>query len=115
MQTKARLTGRAFSVWEARSDAGLFHRRDLAELALERLVRFLGESGVELAELGRLGDETLIRAFDVVALHLDRLLERLRADELLGRSGTLLEHLLRIVRHLDRDRLHALRERAERF
>src|ERR1700730_12714414 len=83
-------------------------------MALERLVGFLGEVGIKLAELGRLGDKALIGALDVIALHLERLLQRFRADELLGRGSALLEHLLRIVRDLDRDRLNALRERPER-
>ena len=38
----------------------LLDRRDLAEVALERLVSLLGEIGIELAELGRFGDKAFI-------------------------------------------------------
>src|SRR6266567_821618 len=92
----------------------LLRRGHLAELRLERLVSLSGEVGVKLAELGRLRHEALIRASRIVALHLDRLFERLRADQFLGCSRGLLEHRLRVVREFDRDRLQALRERAQR-
>src|SRR6185369_16730172 len=55
--------------------AELLRGCDLGEQALVRLVGFLGEVGIELTELGRLGDETLIARFHVLALHLDRLLQ----------------------------------------
>src|SRR3954471_8608921 len=84
-------------------------RRDnLAELALERLVDFPREVRIELTKLGSFRDKALVRALDVVALHLNRLFERLRADELLGGGSAVLEHLLRVVRNFHRDRLHAL-------
>ena len=38
----------------------LLDRRDLAEVALERLVSLLGEIGIELAELGRFGDKAFV-------------------------------------------------------
>jgi len=115
-QSPAEWPGFHAAPWGHRSlRSRLLDRRDLAELTLERLVGFLGERGVELAKLGCLGDKALIRALGVVALHLDRLFQRLRADELLARRRALLEHFLRVVRDLDRDRLHALRQHAERL
>src|SRR5262249_47482979 len=64
----------------------LLRRGDFPELALERLVGLPGEVGIKLAELGRFRHKALIRALGVVGLHLDRLFERLRADEFLGRG-----------------------------
>src|SRR4051794_23470227 len=87
--------------------------RDLGEQAFVGLVGLLGEVGVEFTELGRLGDEALIARLDVVALHLDRLLQRLGAEELLQGRAAVFEALLRIVRELGRDRLPALRHAAE--
>src|SRR5262245_17067338 len=110
-KTKPGLCGRALH--RRRNDA-LLHRGDLPELALERLVGLPGEVGIKLAELGRFRHKALIGALGIVGLHLDRLFERLRANEFLGRGGALLEHLLGIVRDLDRDRLQTLRKRAER-
>src|SRR5262245_124666 len=92
----------------------LLRRCGLAELSLERLVGLPRKVGVEFAELGRLRDKRLVRALGVVALHLDRLIEGFRTEEFLGRGGALLEHLLRVVRDLDRDRLQALGKGAER-
>ena len=43
----------------------------------ERLVSLLGEIGIKFTELGRLGDEILIRRLEVFALHLHGLLELL--------------------------------------
>src|SRR5215467_5750577 len=111
-KTKPGSCGRALH--RRRSDA-LLHRGDFPELALERLVGLPGEVGIKLAELGRFRHKALIRALGVIGLHLDRLFERLRADEFLGRSGALLEYLLGVVGDLDRDRLQTLRKRAERL
>src|SRR6266508_2518224 len=79
-----------------------------AEIALEGLVGLLREIGIELADTGRARDEALIGGLGVVALDLDRLLERLDAEQLLHRGAALFEGLLRIVGDLDGDRLHAL-------
>src|SRR5262249_20101662 len=111
-KTKPGSCGRALH--RRRGDA-LLHRGDFPELALERLVGLPGEVGIKLAELGRLRHEALIGALGVVGLHLDRLFERLRANEFLGRGGALLEHLLGVIGDLDRDRLQALGKRAERL
>src|SRR5215475_11827041 len=111
-KTKPGLCGRALH--RRRNDA-LLYRGDLPELALERLVGLPGEVGIKLAELGRLRHKALVGALGVVGLHLDRLFERLRANEFLGRGGALLEHLLGIVRDLVRDRLQSLRKRAKRL
>src|SRR5215213_644794 len=59
------------------------------------------------------GDETLVGRLDEVGLDLDRLVERLGADELLERGGRLLEGLLGVIGGLDRDRLGALGDDAE--
>ena len=63
-------------------------------MGLERLVSLLGEVGIQLAEPARLRNEALVGGLGVVGLDLDRLVERLRPDEFLGRGGSLLEHLL---------------------
>src|SRR4051794_7739444 len=86
---------------------------DLGEETLERLIALLGEVGVQFTELGRLGYETLVAGFDILALHLNRLLQRLGAEQLLERRATILEGLLRIVCEFARDRLPALRNGAE--
>src|SRR6202008_2862913 len=49
----------------------------------------------------------------VVALYLDRRLQRLGAEKLLERRAAVLEGLLRVVGELGRDRLPALRHGAE--
>src|SRR6185312_14835530 len=74
-----------------------------------------GEIGIELAELGSLGDEALIGALGELGLHFDRLVERLDAEQLLHCRRGILERLLRIVRDFDGDRLRALGEGAERL
>jgi hypothetical protein len=48
----------------------------------KRLEGFLGEIGVEFADLGRLGDEAFIGGLGVGGLDLDRLVERLGAEQL---------------------------------
>ena len=83
------------------------------EDAFERLVGFLGEIGVQLTELGRFGDEAFVCRLGVLGLHFDRLVQRLDAEQLLEGGRTVLESLLRVVGELDRDRLAALRDRAE--
>src|SRR5215204_4927670 len=80
---------------------------------LVRLEGLLREARIELAELGRLRDEALVGRLDEVGLDLDRLVERLGADELLDRRGRLLERLLGVIGGLDRDRLGALGDDAE--
>src|ERR1700722_17792156 len=42
---------------------GLFRHRSFGHPALERLVGLFGEIDIKLAELGRFGDEILIRGF----------------------------------------------------
>src|SRR6478609_1137026 len=94
--------------------ASRLHGRDsLRDDALEPLVGVLGQSGVELAHLGELGDGALERGLDVVGLDLERLVEGLHAGELLERGGASLEGLLGVVGCLDGDRLHALGGGAE--
>src|SRR4051812_9953642 len=106
-QQKARPRGRA----SYQSLAGELLRRSLG-VSLERLVGLLGEIGIELADLGRLGDEALIGGLGVVDLDLEGLVERLNAHHLLQRLGAFLERLLRIVGELRRDRLRGLRQGA---
>src|SRR5471032_428395 len=60
----------------------------------DRLVGLLGEIGIEFADLGCLGNEAFIRGLEVFALHFDRRIERLRAEQLLERGRALLERLL---------------------
>src|SRR5262249_69964 len=99
-KNKARLMRPASSLVNYAAYEALLHRRDFPELALERLISLPGEVGIKFAQLGRLRHEGLVRALGVVGLHLDRLFERLRANELLGGGGALLEHLLGEVRDL---------------
>jgi hypothetical protein len=80
----------------------------------ERLVGFLRHVGVKLAELGRFGDEILVRGAQIFGLHLDRLFERLGAHEPLPCGNRALDRLLRIVGDLGGNGLRALRPRAER-
>src|SRR5438067_6433582 len=91
----------------------LLHRCYFAELALEGLVSLLGEIGIKLAQLSGLGDEAFVGASEVVALHLEGLFQRFRADQLLSGRAALLEHFLRIVSDLDSNRLHALGHRTK--
>ena len=77
----------------------------LGDVGLERLVGLLGEIGIELADLGRLGDEAFVGGLGVVGLDLDRLVERLGAEQLLDDLGAVLERLLRVVGDFGRDRL----------
>src|SRR5262249_38462621 len=86
----------------------------LGDTGLERPVGLLSKTGIKLAELGRPDDELLVGRLDIVALHLDRLIERLRAEQLLGRHGAVLEHLLTVVRHFNRDGLETLRQGPQR-
>ena len=81
----------------------------------ERLVRFLGQSGVHFTDLGRLGDETFVRGLGVFGLQLDGLLDRLDAEQLLESGGALYKLLIRIVRDFDGDRLGALGNSANRL
>ena len=96
------------------SEQTLLYRRSLTSparpygVSLERLVGLLGEIGIELADLGRLGDEALVGGLRVVGLDLDRLVERLGAEQLLHDLGAVLEGLLRVVGDLGRDRLGGL-------
>src|SRR6476659_1774240 len=108
---KARPTGPGLLV--SREPGELLRRRDFRDEAFERLVGLLREVGVELAELGRLRDEAFVGALHVFALHLDRLLQRLGAEQLLERGAAVLEALLRVVGEFGRDRLPALRHGAE--
>src|SRR5450759_2272425 len=87
----------------------------LRHQGLERLVGLLGEIGIEFADLGGLGYEALIGGLGVFGLHLDRLLERLDAEQLFQRRGAVFESLLRVVGDLDRDGLSALRQHAHRL
>ena len=96
-----------------KTETGLLGRSSLADVGFERLVGLLGEIGIKLAELGRLGDEAFIGGLGVVGLDLDRLVERLGADELLDDGCIRFESLLRIIGRLSRDRLDVLRRRAE--
>ena len=95
-KNKARRTWPGFSFAD-RLKPRLLRRRELGQIALVRLVGFLGEVGIEFADLGRLGHEALIGALEIVLLDFDRLLDRLRAEQLLERRGAVLERLLRIV------------------
>src|SRR5262249_35089557 len=70
-------------------------RRRLGEITFERLVGFLGEVGVELAELAAARDEAFVGALEEGGLDLDRLLQRLGAEQLFGCRGSGLESLLR--------------------
>src|SRR5215470_5127941 len=92
----------------------LLGRRNLGQVALERLVRLLGDVGIELADLGRLGDKAFVRGLHVVGLHLDRLFQRLGAHQPLDRSRAILEGLLRVVGHFGRNGLQALGGDAKR-
>src|SRR5947209_15199582 len=85
----------------------------LGKITLERLVGFLGEVGVKLAELAAARHESLVGGLDEVGLDLDRLLQALGAEQLFGCRRRVLEGFLRVVRNLARDRLGALAERAE--
>src|SRR5262245_45695706 len=89
-------------------------RRRLGHGGLERLVGLLRHARIDLAELGRLRNEVLVSRLHVLALHLDRLVERLGTKQLLGRRGAVLKRLPGIVGHLDRNSLEALRQGTER-
>src|SRR5215510_8229619 len=89
-------------------------RRRLGHGGLERLVGLLRHARIDLAELGRLRNEVLVSRLHVLALHLDRLVERLGTEQLLGRRGAVLKRFPGIVGHLDRNRLEALRQSTER-
>src|SRR4029077_14085354 len=92
--------------------AALLHA-GLGEITLERLVGFLGEVRVKLAELAAARDEPLVGGLDEVGLDLDRLFQALGAEQLFGCRRRRLEGFLRVVRNLARDRLHALAHGAE--
>src|SRR6476659_3527815 len=77
----------------------LLRRSGLRDIGLERLVGFLGEIGIELADLGRLRDKALVGRLRIVGLDFNRLLERLHAQQLLHDLAAVLEGLLRIVGH----------------
>src|ERR1700688_2799051 len=70
----------------------------------DRLIGLLGEVGIELADLGRLGDEAFVSGLEVVALHFDGLVEGLGAEQLLNRGRALLERLLGVIGDFNRDR-----------
>src|ERR1700687_4734724 len=74
--------GRALLTQLNTSRTKLLARRGLRDISLERLIGLLGEIGIELADLGRLRDETLVGRLGVVGLDLNRLLDRLHAEEL---------------------------------
>src|SRR5665213_99567 len=121
-------TAPAGDIWPAKSPANraglcvlrttllymqtLLRRRGLHRESLERLVGLLGEIGIELAHLGRLGDEALIGRLRVVGLDLDCLVERFGAQQLFHNLGAVLERLLGIVHHLSGDRLAGFGEHA---
>src|SRR5215468_10518142 len=46
--------------WQSAWRCRLLARRDLRQVALERLVGLLGDIGVEFADLGRLGDKAFV-------------------------------------------------------
>src|SRR4029079_17123531 len=57
------------------SASELLRRRSLDHVRLERLVGLLGEIGIELADLGRLGHEAFVSGLGVVSLDFERLVE----------------------------------------
>jgi hypothetical protein len=59
----------------ARYIAALLGRRRLRHKGLEGLVGLLGEVGIELANLGGLGHEALVRGLRIVGLDLDGLIQ----------------------------------------
>src|SRR5271170_2828566 len=63
--------------------APLLHHRRLPKHVFERLVSFLGQPRVKLADPGRLRNEIFVRAFEVLTLHSHGGLEALRSHELL--------------------------------
>src|SRR3990170_1204526 len=75
---------------------------------LDRTVGVLGEACVHGAELGHLVHVLIIGALGVGRLNLERLLERLGAQELLEGGRSVLEGTLRVVAHLGGDGLPAL-------
>ena len=97
-------TGRRQPSRESRS----LLRLELGEGGLDRLDRFLGDGLVELAELGRLGDEAFVGRLGEFRLKRDRLVQLLHADQLLDEGGAFLEGLLGIVASFGGDRLEAL-------
>src|SRR5262249_17873974 len=96
-----------------RDEAACLLRTGLGEITLERLVGFLGEVGVKLAELAAARHETLVGGLEEIRLNLDRLLQALRAEQLFGCRRSVLEGFLRVVRNLACDRLGDFAERAE--
>src|ERR1051326_1666331 len=91
-----------------RDGTALLLRAGLGEITLERLVGFLGEIGVKLAELAAARHEALVGGLEEVRLDLDRLFEALGAEQLFGCRRSVLEGFLRVVRNLACDRLYAL-------
>src|SRR5262245_7782869 len=100
--------------WQSAWRCRLLARRDLRQVALERLVGLLGDIGVEFADLGRLGDKAFVGGLHVVGLPLACLFQRLGTHQPLDRGGAILERLLRVVGHLGRNRLQPLGGDAER-
>src|SRR5262249_49828252 len=100
--------------WHSALGSSPLLRRRLVDAGLERLVGLLRHARVELADLGRLRYELLVGRLEIVALHFDRVVNRLGAEQLLRRRRAVLECLAGVVGHLDRDRLEALRQRTER-
>ena len=70
-QQKARRQGRALNF---RLAAQLLRWRELRYITFEWLVGLLDEVGIQRADLGRLGDKTLIGVLEVNLLELHRLL-----------------------------------------
>src|SRR5580698_3839830 len=85
-------------------------RLHLGNRALDRLEGFLGEVGIKLADLARLGDKAFISDLGIFRLDLNRVVERLGADKLLEVGRARLERALGIIRGFRSDRLEALRE-----
>jgi hypothetical protein len=82
--------------------------------SLDRLIGILGQADIHFTELGHLGDVGVVGLLGVLGLDLDRLLDRLGADQLLESTGRILERLLGLVGDLCGDGLEALVHLAER-
>jgi hypothetical protein len=67
---------------------------------LDRLVRITSHGDIHLTKFRHLGDVSIISLLGELRLDLNRLLDRLRTDQLLEGAGTVLERFLGIVSEL---------------